>query len=110
AGKHAESGFQAAIAERPAALIVIHAVNLARQFGHDNIWSSVVVIVLENDSHAGEPSAVLRQGGPRFQAAFGEGAIPIVMEQILLHAVVCHKDVEEPVLVIVSESHAQSAP
>ena len=88
---------------------MVNPINLSGQLGHDDIWPSVVVIVLENHAHPGESTAVFRQGSPGFEAALGECTIPIVVEQVLLHAVIRHEHVSKAILVIIGERYAQGA-
>src|ERR1035438_10407516 len=65
AGEDAQAGLQALIAERAFPLVVVHAVDLARQLGHDDVGPSVVVVVLKNHSHARKPSTVLGESCSR---------------------------------------------
>src|SRR5579863_4175383 len=61
--EHTQAGFETTITERAAAIVVIDTVNFSRQFSHDNVWPSVVVIVLKDHAHARQPPAILRKRG-----------------------------------------------
>src|SRR5580692_5158458 len=104
--EHAQASFEAAITERTAAVVVINTVNLSGQFGHDNVWPTVVVIVLKDNSHTRQPPTVLRQSRSCFETQFGERSIPIVVKQILLHAVIGHKYICKSVLIVIGKCHA----
>src|SRR5439155_7651516 len=58
----------------------------------------------------GERLAVSGERRARLEPAFGKRPIAVVVEKVWLHAVVGDEDVHKPVVVIVGECHAQSAP
>src|SRR6266849_3376928 len=106
--KSAEASLQALIGESASAVVVIQAVEFARQNGDDYIGTAIVIVVLKNRAHAGKPFAIGGQRGTRFQSTFIEGSIAIVVEKILLHAVIRNKNVGEAVAIVVGERNAKS--
>ena len=62
--QRAEAGFKALIAEGALAIVVIQRIEFAWEFGHEYIWASIVVIVLENRAHAGKTFAIGGEPGP----------------------------------------------
>ena len=80
AGKNSQTGFETAIAERTVAVIVLDAVDLTRQFGDDRVGPAVVVIVLKDHSHAGEPAPILRKSRAGFETDFGERAVTVIVK------------------------------
>src|ERR1039458_639532 len=95
------------VSERAIAVVMVDAINLPRQFSHDNVGPAVVVIVLKNYAHAREPSSVLGKSSAGFEAKFGESAVAIVVKQILLHSIVGHKNIGESVAIVIGEGHSQ---
>src|SRR5882724_1085899 len=82
----AETAFQTLIAERAFAIIVIQGIEFAGKLGHHKIRAAVVVIVLEDSTHAGKALAVGGEAGAGLERAFPEGTIAVVVEKVLLHA------------------------
>src|SRR6267378_5299154 len=105
-GKCAEAGLEASIGERAFAIIVVEAVDLAGKLGNDDVGFAVVVVVLKNSAHAGKWFPVGGERGAGFESALGKCSVAVVVEEELLHAVVCDENVREAVVVIVCESHA----
>src|SRR5277367_6907272 len=62
-----KASFEAAIAKRPAAVVVIHTVDFSGQLGHDHIGSAIVVVVLKDDTHSRKPPAILGKRGSGFE-------------------------------------------
>src|SRR6266853_2880986 len=106
--KSAEASLQALISESASAVVVIQAVEFTRQNGDDHVGAAIIIVVLKNRAHAGKTFAVGRKRRARLQSTLVEGAVAVVMEEILLHAVVRDKNVGEAVAIVVGERNAKS--
>src|ERR1700733_11774867 len=78
--EQAEACLQTAIAEQSVAVVVEERVDLARQHGHQDIRATVVIVVLENRTHAGDGLAGVGEPRTSLQGAFAERAVAVVME------------------------------
>src|SRR5438045_235976 len=70
---------------------------------------AVIVIILKNYTHPGEPPAILREPSTGLEGAFTEGAVTIVVKQELLHAVVRHEYVSKAIAIVIGECYSQPA-
>src|SRR6266404_1074128 len=109
-GEDAESGLETAVTERTAAVIVVQAVNFPGQLGHHYVWTTIVVIILKNYTHARHPSPVLGKCSARLQRNLCKRPVSIVVVKILLHAIVGDKYIRKSVAIVIGECYTQSAP
>src|SRR5207248_3372241 len=72
--KSAEAGLKTLIGECARAIIVIQAVEFARQNGDDDVGTAVIVVILKDRPHAGKAFAIGGERRARLQSAFVEGA------------------------------------
>src|SRR6266403_425691 len=108
--KSAQTSLEALIGESARAVVVIQAVKFARQDSDNYVGAAIVIVVLKNRAHAGKTFTIGRECRARLQSTLVEGAVAIVVEKILLHAVVRNKNVGEPVAIIIGERNAESSP
>ena len=85
-------------------------VNLAGQHGDQNVGPPVVVVILKDGAHARERPAIGGERRARFQSAFGECAVAVIVEQKLAHAIVRNENIGEAVVIVVGKGHAERAP
>ena len=63
----------------------------------DDVRTAVVIVVAKIDAHSRNALAVVRQRDVGFKTTLGECAVPVVVKQELLHAVVSDRDVRKSV-------------
>ena len=72
----------------------------------ENFRLTIVVVISEIDSHAGECAAIVAQCRTSFFGPLRKGAVSIVMEQELFHSVVRNENVLVAIAVVIRERHA----
>ena len=95
------------IFEAPA-LVAVERVGLVGKVGDKEIKVAVVVVVAKVHPHTGFVVAVGVKGRAHLQRDIGKGAVPLVAEEIVLHAVVGDKHVLVAIDVKVPSYHAQT--
>src|SRR5690348_6811890 len=88
--------------------IVKEHVSLVRQIGNHNVGTSVVIVIAEINSHAGESLAIFVVAHARKQTNFRERTIPIVVIQKALDRVIGDKDIGESIAIVVRKRDAES--
>src|SRR5258708_2576174 len=106
-GQGAQTGLKALIAEDAGAVIVIQAVDLARQDRNDDVGVAIVIVILKDAAHPRKTLAVGGECGAGFKRALLKSAVAVVMEEVLLHAVVEDKNVREADAIVVCKRDAQ---
>src|SRR5260221_13617060 len=109
-GQCAQAGLNALIAEDARTIVVIQAVNLARQDRNDDVGAAIVIIILKDTAHPRKTLDVGGECGAGFERAFLKSAVAVFMEEVLLHAVVGDKNVREAVAIVVCKRDAQRSP
>src|SRR5258708_14814697 len=95
-GQCAQAGLKALIAEDARTIVVIQAVNLARQDRNNDVGAAIVIIILKDTAHTPNTLPVGVECGAGFERPFLKSAVPVVMEEVLLNASVEEKNARQP--------------
>src|SRR6185436_20237880 len=85
----------------------VQRVALQAEGGHDDVWPSIVVVVLGVDAHPRKAASVIVVRDAGFEGDFDERALTGVSKQVLAHRVVSHEDVDPAVAVEIVNGDAE---
>src|SRR5581483_4738601 len=95
------------IHEEAAAFIVVEREHLIGEIGDDDAGQAGVIVVGSIDTHARARDAVFAEGDPGNDGLFAEGAVAVVVVQLVGLGVVGKEQVGPAMVVVIQNGHAQ---
>src|SRR5579863_5283739 len=88
--------------------VVEESVLLVCEVADEDVRPAVVVVVVEADAHPGKMTAILVVGGAGRNTHLSEGAIVIVVEQLLGDSIIGDEDVGPAIAIVIADIYAEA--
>ena len=106
-GNESNSGIRRLIVEIALSCVAEQHVGFIGKIRDDNVRTAIIVVISEINAHAGEGIAVPIEACSTSQSDFGERSVAVVVKQERPDRVVCDKDIDPAVIVVISESYPE---
>ena len=83
-------------------------VTLIGKVGDDDVWPSIIVVIVERHAHAGERSTVCIDRCPGKETCLFERAVSIVVLKKFDHRIIRDKDVWMPIAIEVGDRDSEA--
>src|SRR5882762_2783668 len=108
AGDLSEARSVAGVIEAAVTSVSIQGIHLIGEVGNHQIRQTIVIVVREIDSHAGERATIAIDGRVAHQRHLFEGAIALIVVERLERGIVRDKNIRMPITIIVRKRETQT--